>query len=163
MTSSWTNAVADDNASGPVIRRRPLRDSGEMDITPMIDITFLLLIFFLVASTTASQTGVELPKARYGKGVDSGNSTIITVAARRGPGPARVYLGDGTSGTPLADDPDLQHQQIAEAVREGFRQGKANVLVKAERSVAHHDVAAVSTAAAEVEGIKLHLAVLEKE
>lgn len=127
----------------------------------MIDITFLLLIFFLVASTTASQTGVELPKARYGKGVDSVNSTIITVAG--GSKTAKVYLGDGARGTPLPDNPDLQHEAVAEAVRQGFRQGKANVLVKAERTVAHHAVAAVSAAAAEVEGIKLHLAVMEKE
>ncbi len=33
----------------PLVARRPLDDS-EMDITPMIDITFLLLIFFLVAA-----------------------------------------------------------------------------------------------------------------
>ena len=42
--------AADDQ---PVIRRRQLDDS-EMDITPMIDITFLLLIFFLVARMAAA-------------------------------------------------------------------------------------------------------------
>ncbi len=49
----------------PLVFRRPLEDA-EMDITPMIDITFLLLIFFLVASRLDEDAPVELPTARYG-------------------------------------------------------------------------------------------------
>ena len=42
--------------------RRPKMDV-DMDITPMIDVTFLLLIFFLVASRVAQDTEVTLPAA----------------------------------------------------------------------------------------------------
>ena len=45
------------------------RDDDEMDITPMIDITFLLLIFFLVAARLDEDTPVELPAARHGAAV----------------------------------------------------------------------------------------------
>ena len=60
-------------------RRRPLPET-EMDITPMIDITFLLLIFFLVASKMDPNNAVALPKARYGTSVVEKNSVVILVS-----------------------------------------------------------------------------------
>jgi biopolymer transport protein ExbD len=151
--------VAED--SGPVIVRRPVRDTADLDITPMIDMVFLLLIFFLVASTPDLQTAVELPPARYGKGVSQQESVIITVAERGGPGPALVYLADGKVGAPLPDQPELQRQLIVQAVQRGFEEGKPNVLVKAERGVLHREVARVAAAAGEVDKIHLYLAVFE--
>jgi len=152
-----------DSQNGPVIARRAVRDTAEMDITPMIDITFLLLIFFLVASTMDRKSSVPLPRARYGDGVMARTSVIITVAERGGTGPALVYLADSTTGAPLPDDRDLQESRIIEAVEKGFREGKSQVLVKAGRGVLHRDVARVATAvgAADVEGVQLHLAVFE--
>jgi len=144
-----------------VVRRR-LPDSGEMDITPMIDVTFLLLIFFLVTSTVPDPSKVvHLPPARHGAAVNPRTSVIITVAERGGPGPALVYLGDGKAGAPLPDDPASQEALVTRAVREGFAEGRSTVLIKAERGVKHREVSRVATAAAEVEGIQLHLAVLE--
>ena len=148
---------------GPVIARRPLQESADLDITPMIDITFLLLIFFIVASTADMPTSVELPRARYGKGVNDRTSVILTVAEREGSGSALVYLADGTGGSALPDDPATQEEQIVEHVSLGFREGKSNVLVKAARGVQHRDVSRVAAAAARVEGITMHLAVLEIE
>ena len=152
-----------DEDQGPVVVRRPVQESADLDITPMIDITFLLLIFFLVASTTDVQSSVELPPARYGKGVSDRTSVILTVAERGGPGPARVYLGDGTGGSPLPDDPAVQEEQIAQYVRQGFDEGKSTVLVKAGKGVRHREVSRVVAAAGQVEGVKMHLAVLEIE
>ena len=42
----------DNHTPEPVLRlgRRNRKDDVEMDITPMIDVTFLLLIFFIVSS-----------------------------------------------------------------------------------------------------------------
>ena len=146
--------------AGPVIAHRPLKETADLDITPMIDITFLLLIFFLVASTCDVQTAVELPPARYGKGISERTSVIITVAERGGPGPAQVYLADGKSGAPLPDDPAAQEEQIIAAVRDS---DKSNVLVKAEKGLLHREVSRVAAAVGQVEGIKLHLAVFEIE
>ena len=155
--------LLDEEEEGPVLPRRPVTDTAEMDITPMIDITFLLLIFFLVCSTANVQSAVELPPARHGTGVSDRTSVVLTVAERGGPGPALVYLADGKKGKPLSDDEDLRAAEITEAVEQGMQEGKSTVLVKAEKGVKHGDVWRVETAAGRVEGVKLHVAVLEVE
>lgn len=147
---------------GPVLARRPVDDSAEMDITPMIDITFLLLIFFIVCSTMSQSSSVKLPPARHGKGVDEQMAVIITVDGEGGEAKPRVYLGDGTSSTPLPDDHDTQEQLIAEAVELGLQGGKTSILVKAAKAVKSGDVERVSKAAAAgAEGNPFYLGVME--
>ena len=155
----------EEEPAGAVLPRRPVTDTAEMDITPMIDIVFLLLIFFLVCSSANMQTAVELPPARHGTGVSERGSVIITVAERGGPGPALVYLGDGKdSENLLPDDEDAQATRIEEYVEEGYQEGKSAVLVKAEKKVKNGDVWRVETAAARVEEIsRIHIGVLEVE
>ena len=149
----------DEEEVGPVLARRPVSDTAEMDITPMIDITFLLLIFFLVCSTANVQTAVKLPKARHGTGVSERGATVITVANREG-GPAQVHLGDGTGSEPLPDDEDAQKDMIRQAVED---EGNSVVLIKAERDVKHGDTWRVYSAVGQVEGSNLHVAVMEIE
>ena len=156
---AWNEPVAEEEG-GPVLTRRPVRDTADMDITPMIDITFLLLIFFLVASIPDATSAVQLPPARHGKAVNPRTSVILTVAEGGGPGGASVYLGDGKVGTPLAPDPAEQDALITSFVRDSY---KSTVLIKAEKGVKHREVSRVAAAAARVEGIQLHLAVLEVE
>ena len=148
---------------GPVLARRPIDDSADMDITPMIDITFLLLIFFLVCSTMSQSTAVPLPPARYGDGVDEQTAVIITIDGEGGEAKPRVYLGDGTSGTLLPDDHETQETLIREAVETGLGTGnKTAILVKAAKAVKSADVERVSKAAAPgTEGIRFFLGVKE--
>ncbi|MBN2216398.1 MAG: biopolymer transporter ExbD [Pirellulales bacterium] len=150
----------------PALPRRPMKDDAELDITPMIDCVFLLLIFFLVSSTPDQNTAIELPLARHGAGVSMQSSVIITVADRGGDLPAAVYLADGTKGDPLPDDPKLQEAAIVEAVTTGFMSGqKSSVLIKAAGKVKEKYVSQVAMAAgkADVEDAKLHIAVFEKD
>lgn len=151
----------DEELAGPAIARRPVKDTADLDITPMIDITFLLLIFFLVSSTADMKDSVKLPGARHGKGVSEKTAIIITVDERGGPGPALVYIGNGTKGERLPDDPDIQEEQIAAAVQQSFDEGKPDVLLKAAKGVLHREVSRVAAAAGLVDGIQLHMAVLE--
>lgn len=138
-------------------------DDVEMDITPMIDITFLLLIFFLVCATPDQEAAIELPKARHGKGVGERNSVFITISDE-GVDSAPVYLADGKIGESLPDDPDERKELIRQAVEKGRRdEQKENVLIKADRNVAHREVAAVIKAVSSVEGAKIHLAVTEAD
>jgi biopolymer transport protein ExbD len=105
---------------------------------------------------------IDLPKARYGSGVSERSSTIITMADQGPNLPPAVYLGDGKSGQPLPEDPELQEAEIVRAVEAGLLQeGKPNVLLKAEKGIKHREVSRVAAAASQVEGIKLHLAVTE--
>ncbi|NOY42426.1 MAG: biopolymer transporter ExbD [Planctomycetes bacterium] len=160
-SSSW---ITEDFEESPVLRKRKPRDDGDMDITPMIDITFLLLIFFLVCSTPDQQGSVDLPPARHGKGVGEQDSVIVTISDE-GINSAPVYLADGKiESERLPDDPDEQRLALQAAVDRGRREeGKENVLIKADRNVAHRDVARVIKAVSQVEGTKIHLAVLEED
>jgi biopolymer transport protein ExbD len=149
---------------GSVLPRRPVDDTVDMDITPMIDVVFLLLIFFIVSSNPDQQTAVELPRAHYGSGVSEMNSVVITVAEQPNNKPAEVYLADGKKGSPLPNNPDQQETAIIAYVNDGvFNLGKANVILKAERGVKYKDVSRVGAAAGSVEGVQLYLAVFEKK
>ena len=53
------------------------REEGDLDITPMIDITFLLLIFFLVSSKMDQDAAVDLPPAKNGMNVVNNQSVMI--------------------------------------------------------------------------------------
>lgn len=142
--------------------RRPMKADDEMDITPMIDMTFLLLIYFLVASTIDTKASAELPPAHYGKGVSQNTAVIITVADTGGSN-AEVYLGDGKEGTPLVGEAEAQESQIRTAVEQGVNEGKPTIIIKAERGVPHREVSRVAAAVASVEGIHLYIGVLEVE
>jgi len=150
--------------AAPTVRKRTLREDVEMDITPMIDITFLLLIFFLVCSTPDQQSAIELPSARHGKGVGERDSIIITLSDE-GVDSAPVYLADGkVESERLPEDLDQQKEMIRLAIEEGRREeGKEDVLIKADRNVASREVSRVIKAVSAVEGTKIHLAVLESD
>jgi biopolymer transport protein ExbD len=144
------------------LMRRNLVEA-DMDITPMIDLTFLLLIFFLVSSTPDKATVVDLPEANHGVGVSQLNSVIFTIGVG-GLNTAPVYAADGrVPGTELSDDLQTRSDQIRDAVEKGFRENKTNVVIKADRNVAHREVARVIKAVSQVEGVKIHLAVLETQ
>lgn len=143
-------------------RPQPAEDD-DIDITPMIDVTFLMLIFFLVASTPDQQTAIELPEALHGKAVSQLESVVFTVA-EGGLGPAPVYEADGKIPEfELSSDVETQAQQIRDAVAKGFEENKTDVVIKADRGVAYRHVARVISHVSEAQGVKLHLAVLDTE
>ncbi|MBN1910886.1 MAG: biopolymer transporter ExbD [Pirellulales bacterium] len=150
------------------LERKPMRDSGDMDITPMIDIVFLLLIFFLVTSRPDESTTVEMPPARHGQGISQQTAVIITVAKRPGNLPPHVYLADGKVGSPLPDDPEKQEAAIIKAIDTGFNQeAKTSVIIKGDRDLEAGDIyrvaAAVGKAGVDREKIHLHAAVYEED
>ena len=68
--------------------RRRQRDHPDMEITPLIDVVFLLLIFFLVTTSFSQATGgeeqeseinIELPKATTGQQTGQGERVILYV------------------------------------------------------------------------------------
>ena len=166
MREDAPNLAAElDEGDAPVIPHRPVRDTADLDITPMIDITFLLLIFFLVASVPDASTAVKLPPARYGTGVSDRTTVILTIAATED-GKSQVFLHDGTGDDPLIDDPEnpqLLDDQVTAHVQEGIRSGKSGVLIKAGKRVLHRDVNRIAAAAGRIEGkgVPMHLAVFE--
>lgn len=141
-------------------RPKALRDNSEMDITPMIDITFLLLIFFLVSSRMTAEQTVELPKARHGEVVPVKESAIIVM--RRGTGDVAEVLR--TDGSRFSSDLELQNAEIAEYVSGELSAGKQHVIIRAEGSVRHGEIGRVSRAISESleEGDLINIAVMEQ-
>jgi biopolymer transport protein ExbD len=160
QTLDWSNRGSDEP---PLVRGTDRKDDFDMDITPMIDITFLLLIFFVVCSTLDKQTPIELAQAKHGKGVGERDCIIITIG-NGGVDAAPVFLADSADGDPLPEDFEEQRSLIEAAVQKAKTdERKEDVLIKADRNVAHRDVARVIKAVSRVEGMKIHLAVLESQ
>ena len=42
-------------------------DDGELDMTPMVDVTFLLLIFFVMTAAFTIQTSLPIPTPQSGR------------------------------------------------------------------------------------------------
>ncbi|MBX3443608.1 MAG: biopolymer transporter ExbD [Planctomyces sp.] len=128
--------------------RKRFAIEDDMDITPMIDMTFLLLIFFMVSSTMDAASVLKLPPAKHGKGVITDTSTIVTVLMDDGE--AGVYLSDGKKANGPVTLPE-----VTAYVEQGKRESqKTTVIIKADREAPSGFVEEVARAANEVEGIE---------
>lgn len=60
------------------------RDEVSLDMTPLIDVVFLLLIFFMLTAsfTQAQRLKVELPKAEQGETADPSKDWVIEIDAQ---------------------------------------------------------------------------------
>ena len=164
----WNVELEEVVGENELLKPRKQLEDTEMDITPMIDITFLLLIFFLVASNMDQATPVSLPPAEYGTTVATRASVFVTVDKPSGDEPAPVYKGDGVDPANLIDSSDLEALEaeletfVADTILEDDR--KQYVVIKAAKGVKHRDVARVAKSVARVAEVqRLHVAVMEVE
>jgi biopolymer transport protein ExbD len=127
----------------------------------MIDLVFMMNIYFLVTFLTAALGEVDLPTATHVAALDADTAQIVTLIGSLDGDSVTVHLGDGEAGEAVTDV-DLQTERIRDWVEQGAASGKKAVLIKAEKKVRLRELFRVSTAAA-VEGMKLHVAVLETE
>jgi biopolymer transport protein TolR len=134
--------------------RRSTEDD-EPDITPMIDMTFLLLIFFMVTSTMKPEGALKIPAAKSGLGVASEDSCIIS-----------VFDDDGTPGVYLSDmerkNGPIPPEQVTAYVND---RKKRNVIIKADKKVPSGFVEEVARRAAEadVEDLAFYVAVQDRK
>jgi biopolymer transport protein ExbD len=141
--------------------RRRREADAEFDITAMIDLVFMMNIYFLVTFITAALGEINLPPAVHAAALDPDKATVITVLAGPDWKTVFVYLGDGKKGTPIAE-PDDQVTQITSAVERAAAQGKTAVLIKAEKGIRLREMKRIGSAAAR-EGMTLHIAITEKD
>ncbi len=127
------------------------KDEAElgMDITPMIDMTFLLLIFFMVTSTMQVEARLQMPAAAHGAGVPLENAVVISIF-RTGDDPQIVAGAD-------PDKPTLLLAEVGGYVAEGIKSGKTTIIIKADRDIPSGFVEEVARSANEVapEGVEL--------
>ena len=108
--SNALEEIDDDDDDFKLPRRN--REEDEMDITPMIDITFLLLIFFIVCSTMDPTKIGKIPEADNGLAISAKNSAVIVI----NPGPNDTVLLSRMDGTDFSSDEDAQVSEIIEYI-----------------------------------------------
>jgi biopolymer transport protein ExbD len=58
-------------------RRHAHFEEAEINITPMLDIVFIMLIFFIVTTSFTKETGADIIKPRAAEAVELKNGTIL--------------------------------------------------------------------------------------
>ena len=58
-------------------RRHARTEEAEINITPMLDIVFIMLIFFIVTTSFTRETGAEINKPIAGQAIALRNGTIL--------------------------------------------------------------------------------------
>ena len=91
---------------------RKKRDDDEMDITPMIDITFLLLIFFVVCSKMDPTQMGAIPEAQNGVAVSAKQSAVVFIEPAGGD---KVVL-KRIDGSEFSRDEETQTAELIEYI-----------------------------------------------
>ncbi len=110
--SNDTVLMIEDEDEEELALPRKKRDDEEMDITPMIDIVFLLLIFFIVCSTMDPTKIGTIPEADNGLAISAKNSAVIFI----NPGPSDDVVLSRMDGTDFSTDEDIQATEIIEYI-----------------------------------------------
>ncbi len=121
---------------------------GEFDITPMIDVVLLLLIFFMVSARMAPQNVAKLPKAKNGDIAAMHDAVVLVV--KSGADAASVST---LAGRKFSSDRDVQSAEIAEYVEVAFQDiRKKYVLIQGEPKVLTSEMMRIQQAVGNVLG-----------
>ena len=66
-----------------IMKKSGQEEAGEIDLTPMLDVVFILLIFFIVTSVFVTEAGIEVSKPEAST-VEATSGDLILIAV--GPG-----------------------------------------------------------------------------
>jgi biopolymer transport protein ExbD len=155
-------AFADEaGLSTSLIARKPHQEMPEFDITAMVDLVFMMNIYFLVTFVTMALSELPLPSAAHVGPLDADTAVVLTLLSTLDGNSIHLYLGDGKKGESI-EGADQQEQRVRAAVAQGAANGKTAVLLKAEKKVRLGQLFRIASAASH-DGVKLHVAVLEKE
>ncbi len=135
-------------------------DKSHIDMTPMVDVVFQLLTFFLLAVKRDSMEAVEVPLTTTSTAVLESESTFITIkpAPRAGAEP-EIIIGESRRG----DGKAVTMEMVKEAVEKGVSSGRGKVVVKAERLVKWGDVQKITRIVTAVANAQLYVGVQTKE
>lgn len=124
-------------------------DTADINLTPLIDVVFLLLIFFMVSTTFErdSELSIELPQASADAAARNPQSIEVTIDAR-----GRFYV----DGRQLVN---TQPQTLLQALRDASEDRDAPPLViSADANTPHQAVVQVMDAARQLGLVRLTFA-----
>src|SRR5258708_20489014 len=111
-------AVSSPFEDNPLVKRGPMHDEAKFDITAMIDLVFMMNIFFLVTTVTAALAEIDLPAARHCVPADRDTSVVFTIMAGPDRGPGQLSIDEGPPGLSLSHI-DVHEPKILDAVAAG--------------------------------------------
>jgi biopolymer transport protein ExbD len=150
-----------ESGSDQLFNRRLDPEPPEFDITAMVDLVFMMNIYFLVTFVTVAMSEMSLPTAKHVAALDPDTAVIFSVTRTLDGKSINLYVGDGAKSEAITD-PAQQEKRVQEVVEQGKVSGKTEILLKAEKKVRLADLFRIATAAS-VEGMKLHVAVVESD
>ena len=127
-----------------ITRHRSHSGEDEMDLTPMVDVTFLLLIFFMITAAFALQKSLEIPPVKDSEGavsqsVDDLEKDSIVVRVDED----NVFWISGPSSPEEQRATSVQEMIVKlRKVREETLAGSAKMLVQANGDARHEFVVA---------------------
>jgi biopolymer transport protein ExbD len=148
-------------SAGSLLARKPHQENPDFDITAMIDLVFMMNIYFLVTFITVALSEIELPAADYCEALDSESALTVTVTQRPDGDSVNVFVGDSEGGEPLPRGEE-EIKMLLAAVEQAMADGKTAVLLKAERGVIVGELFRISSAIA-TKGLELRMAVSERD
>jgi biopolymer transport protein ExbD len=147
---------------GGLSLRRPPPEDPHFDITAMIDLVFMMNIYFMFTFLSAAAGELDLPSANHCGPLDAKTATVISILNSAQYQQVDVIVGEDRDA-PRITDPDEQFKAVQDAISKGLTLGKTAVLVKAEHSVRLRELRRICGAASDIPEVSLHLAVIEKD
>ena len=121
---------------------RKSSENPQLDMTPMIDVVFELIIFFVVTLTEAQRKDETIE-------LEDGKSGIVLTPEELPPTHMMVDIGLDRKGKPRISmgDRDITPDEIGRRVKEKMRRvGEFPVMIRADYAVPHYAVAKVMNA-----------------
>lgn len=158
---SWTEAEEDPaearEAGDPIrLGQRRRHEEAAMEMAPMIDVTFLLLIFFMLTNSLANPAAMDVPEAVHGQGVPMENQLLILIDQH-----GSYYLGETATEQSAAVSVDA----LVQGVRKNVQASREtlDVIVSAHRDCKHRYVRELLEGLGAVDGLgEIRLGVEEK-
>ena len=140
---SNTDDVDDDDVPAMTLRRR-VRTDDDMDLTPMVDVTFQLLIFFMVTASFALQKSIDVPTPDPDK---KGASQQLQILEDLEGSSIRVQI-DAANAIMIDEEPLGDLARLPEALKDKMRkEQKTEILITAHAQSLHRSVISVIDAA----------------
>ena len=135
--------------------RRRTRVDADINLTPLIDVVFLLLIFFMVSTTFTRETQlkVDLPESASGEHADSGQQQIELLISAN---------GEVAINGKMLIRPDMETLKAALA-RESSGDSSLPVVITADANTPHQAVITAMDAAGQQGFTRLRLTTNEME
>ena len=110
-------------------RRKP-HEEAAMEMAPMIDVTFLLLIFFMLTNSLANPASMAVPEALHGRGVTLEGQQLILIDEQ-----GEYFLGESATRSTHADSLAALLAEVKTNVRSN--PVGLDVIISAHKDVKH--------------------------